>query len=308
MPESVTVPSFAPDLHLQQIEQTGFRAAEPWGRWLLGQRATLSFNSPESQRIELAFQAYLPYSKQRIALSVNGKTIVSALRPSDPVGRLAGRYPIQLTAGRNTLEITTNKSNLDGVDPPFAGDDRSDISVALNTLELMPLQLRGNGVYGPRPSGFLNPVYASAGSQGLSVLFGPESRQIVSYSLLRRFEHQAFKLSLDGQPIHTVDAASPGHLLVGHFPLPSAPLPPSGLHSLQVTAQIPGQRPDAPSRAISTTAGDNSDVWFYVQKLELRNIDTSSASPAFFVTALLLGTLLVGLLWWWLFRSQRHES
>lgn len=309
MAENVTVPDFAPGLRLGQLEQTGFRDAEPWGRWLLGQRATLSFHSPEDQHAELDLRVYLPYPGQHVALSLNGKTIFSAPRPSDPAGRLAGSFPVTLTAGRNTLEITTDKSNLGGTDPPFAENDRSDISVALSTLELTPLQLRGGEIYGLQPSVFLSPGYTSAGARGLEILFGPGSGRELSYSLLRRSEHQAFDFYLDGRLIQTLDAGLPGHLLTGQFRVPSVPLPPSGLHTLRVSVQASERQPSGPDHTIiSTTSKDNPDVRFYVQRLELRSADPQADPLAFLPGIALLTALLVGLLWWWLLGPRRLSS
>ncbi|GGO19960.1 hypothetical protein [Deinococcus humi] len=306
MADNIAVPHFESGLHLTKVAEAGFRDAEPWGRWLLGQQATITFDSPEEQRAELNISLFLPYKSQDFSLNLNGTAIFSTERSPESVGRQNGKFVVTLTKGRNTLAITTDKSNLEGTDPPFAENDQSDISVAIDELALAVFQQRDSQIYGLRPSTLLAPRYTSAGQQGLEMLFGGESGQFINYSLLRRFKHQAFDFCLDGQRIYTLDAGLPGHLLTGRFPIPSTPLPSSGLHVLRVSAHTPGQqRSDMRSPPISTTIEDSPDVRFYVQKLQLQSSSVLSGDLTFLPSIVLLTALLVVLLWRLLFKPRR---
>ncbi|WP_161883688.1 hypothetical protein [Deinococcus alpinitundrae] len=290
MADSKISPTFDHTLNLSSVEQVNFRGQEAWGRWLLGHRAKLVLAAPKDQPGELGFNLSLPYEGQWAELVLNGQVIFRGSRLTKSASEFRSQLLIELKRGSNTLEILTNRSNLDGLGKPFAKNDNTDISVGLGQLDFKSVQVRPNILYGPQPSNFVGSAYSSASSLGLEKLTEQSGSLTVEYRLLRRFEHQGFTFSLDGKSVYELPTGTPGNLLVGRFNLPATPPGKNGVHVLKVNS-----RPVAPpAQAFLTTAQDDPNVQFYVQKLEIRpttpNLQTNGWAAG--ILTLMLGSLL----------------
>ncbi len=212
------IPMVSPELSNVQVGGvSGLRGQEAWGRWTLGKETRIDLNAQEAGWTAAHLEVNLPYARQTLQLWL-GDTSLGQLMSLKTFTSYDLWLALPLRKGVNQLRLLTDKSNLDPRLQPFAPQDRTDMGVAIQKLQVQPVQpQRQDG------SGQLYAIFRPAAMKTYDAVLDRQAVLFVRnagdhqlhYSVLANAEDQPFQIRLGQDVLTSFSAPHAGSLMTG---------------------------------------------------------------------------------------------